>query len=404
VALKERKVASVEIHKFDFYNKTGQLLSGRLELPIGQPKAFAVFAHCFTCSKNVKAATSISRALANEGIGVLRFDFTGLGNSEGDFANTNFSSNVADLISAAESLEEQFEFPAILVGHSLGGAAVLKAATLLDKVKAIVTIGAPSCASHVKSLFKDSLDLIKDKKTVEIDLYGRRFTISDQFIKDINEADILGDIAKSKKTLLIMHSPTDNIVSIEHAAKIFHSAKHPKSFISLDEMDHLVSKEADARYLSKIIAAWVSKYLDFKTTTLEAKDTMIVSSQDGHKFLNRISVGNHQVFIDEPLSVGGGDLGMTPYQFLLAALGGCSSMTMKLYADNKGLPLEKVQIELSHKKVEKDGAKVDHIVKKMTAIGEALTEEQKQKLYEIAEKCPVNRTLKSEIIIESIYN
>lgn len=400
----------VNITKYDFLNERGQLLSGRLELPLEKPRAMAVFAHCFTCSKNIKAATTISRALAADGIGVLRFDFTGLGNSEGDFANTNFSSNVSDLVSAVRSLEISSLSPALLIGHSFGGAAVLKAASQLKNIKAVVTIGAPSCASHVAHLFRDSLELIRAQKKAEVNLFGRTFTLSNEFIKNLSEAEVLKEVSNLKSALLIMHSPTDNIVSIDHAAKIFHAAKHPKSFVSLDNIDHLLSVEADATYVSRVISAWVKKYvpeqpgLSSNLTIENANESVRVISTKGYKYLNHILVGTHRSITDEPTRIGGDNLGMTPYQYLLAALGGCSSMTMKLYAERKGIEFEDIQVELVHTKIEKDGAKVDHILKKITVTGQTLTGEQREKLYEIAEKCPVNRTLKSEIIIESVYN
>lgn len=393
------------IIKHDFLNEMGQVLSGRLELPFGEPKAIAVFAHCFTCSKNIKAATTISRALAAEGIGVLRFDFTGLGNSEGDFENTNFSSNVSDLVSAVRSLELNYLSPSILIGHSFGGAAVLKAATRLENIKAVVTIGAPSCASHVKHLFSESLELIRTQKKAEVDLYGRKFTLSQEFVNDLTEAEVLKDVASLKNAFLIMHSPTDSTVSVEHAAKIFHAAKHPKSFVSLDDIDHLISKEKDATYVSQVISAWVKRYiqLDDHAPLSPVYENLVVHAQSGYKFLNKINVGSHQLFIDEPTEVGGNNLGMTPYQYILAALGGCTSMTMKLYAAHKGVEYEDIQVELVHSKIDKNGTKVDHILKKINVTGKNLTDEQKQRLHEIAEKCPVNRTLKSEVIIESIY-
>lgn len=394
----------VKIIKHDFYNEAGQLLSGRLELPSEKPSVMAIFAHCFTCSKNVKAATMISRALAQNGIGVLRFDFTGLGNSEGDFSNTDFTSNVSDLLAAAKSLEIQYKAPALLVGHSFGGAAVLKAATDIKSIRAVVTIGAPGCVNHVAHLFSDNIEKIRLEKKAEVNLFGRKFNISDEFIKNINETDILNDVRSFKKALLVMHSPIDNIVSIDNAAKIFHAAKHPKSFISLHDSDHLISKESDALYISKLIADWSIRYIEKENNLSDQahdNEKVIINSQQGFKFLNQVSVGQHQLLMDEPASVGGNNLGMTPYQHLLAALGGCTSMTMKLYAELKGIVFDDIKVELTHQKIDKDGKKLDNIVKTITINGDAVTAEQKQKLLEIAEKCPVNRTLKSEIIIES---
>ena len=390
--------------KFDFLNNEGQLLSGSLEKPDSEMKAIAIFSHCFTCSKNVKAAASISRALSSRGIGVLRFDFTGLGNSEGDFANTNFSSNVADLLSAFNALKSQFQAPQILIGHSLGGAAVLKAAALLEEIRAVVTIGAPSSVDHVSHLFINHLDDIKNMERVEIDLFGRKFTITSQFIKDINETEILGGVTKFRKALLVLHSPTDNIVSIEHAANIFKAAKHPKSFISLDNADHLISDKKDSDYIGEIVSSWATRYVNRVTENISptiAPGHVLVRSIIGEKFKNNVNSDKHHLTMDEPITVGGTDSGMTPYQFLAAALGGCTSMTVKMYAERKGIPLEKVQVDVFHEKVQQNETKVDRLTKEIRLFGEKLTPEQKLSLYEIAEKCPVNRTLKSEITIES---
>ena len=247
--------------KFDFANRQGQVLSGRLELPEGKPKALALFAHCFTCSKSILAATRIPRTLTQMGIGVLRFDFTGLGNSEGDFANTNFSSNVDDLLSAFESLEQEYGAPELLIGHSLGGAAVLKAATLLEKVKAVVTIGAPSDVKHVIHNFQSELKTIEDCGEAEVNLAGRKFKIKKQFVDDLKEATILSGVASFKKALLVMHSPKDKTVAISHAADIFMAAKHPKSFVSLNQADHLLMNSANAQYAANVIGAWVEPYL-----------------------------------------------------------------------------------------------------------------------------------------------
>lgn len=394
--------------QFDFYGQNGQLLSGRFEIPIGQLKAIAIFAHCFTCSKNVKAATAISSSLAEKGIGVLRFDFTGLGNSEGDFQNTNFSSNVEDIVYAFNALKKQHKAPEILIGHSFGGAAVLKAATLLQEITSVVTIAAPSCTSHVAHLFKDNLEQIKKQERSEVDLSGRKFTITNQFVKDINETDILTGVSTFKKALLVMHSPTDNIVSINHAADIFKAAKHPKSFISLDSADHLISKQIDSDYISEVISSWASRYISDNNPIVSKEDTVpnqvVVRSTPGKKFRNSIYVGPHNIIVDEPVSYGGNNEGMTPYQLLSAALGGCTSMTINSYAERKEISLDSIEVRLSHKKVDDAGITKDHITKEILITGANLTTEQKMRLYEIAEKCPVNRTLKSEVIIETKHN
>jgi putative redox protein len=247
--------------KFDFKNKEGIVLSGNLEMPDTTPKAFAIFAHCFTCSKNLSVTSTIARSLAKKGIATLRFDFTGLGNSDGDFSNTNFSSNVEDLISAYKSLEEKYQAPSVLIGHSLGGAAVLKASMLLDNIKAVVTMGAPSCTGHVSHLFSSNLNEILENGEADVELAGRKFKIKKQFLDDLNEADILEGLSKQKKAYLIMHSPVDETVSVDHAVKIYQALKHPKSFISLDNADHLLTKNTDSQYVSEMIFSWLGRYI-----------------------------------------------------------------------------------------------------------------------------------------------
>lgn len=399
--------------QFSFENNAGETLSGRLEKPKTEVRAYALFAHCFTCTKNISAATRISRKLSELGIAVLRFDFTGLGNSDGDFANTNFSSNVEDLICAYQALEKSFEAPKILIGHSFGGAAVLKASTVIDDVKAVVSIAAPSDTSHVAHLFKKNIDEINSEGEACVLLEGREFLIKKQFIDDLNENDLLNGLKDSKKSYLIMHSPFDNIVSIDHAGNIFKSLKHPKSFISLDNIDHLVSKKEDADYIGEQINAWAKRYLDINEVShnkpkLEGDTQIIVESREGKLFTNNIYSENHTLIADEPESVKGDDLGMSPYELLLSSLGACTSMTMGMYARRKGFNLKSVKVELSHKKDHFDDCKtcndgpkkLDHIIKKISIDGD-LSKEQKEKIYNIAEKCPVNRTLMSEIIIDS---
>lgn len=243
--------------KYDFKNSKGETLSGRLEMPAEPPRAFALFAHAFTTSKNILASTRIARALSENGIAVLRFDFTGLGDSEGDFAETNFSSNVDDLRSAYHALEKDFEAPQILIGHSLGGAAVLKISPDLEAVKAVVTVGAPSDVSHVSHHFADSMNEIEKEGKASVDLYGRVFTIKKQFITDITGHSILDGLSKSKKAYLIFHSPLDNTVSVKHAGRIYEALSHPKSFVSLDDADHLVTRPHDARFIAEVVSSWV---------------------------------------------------------------------------------------------------------------------------------------------------
>ena len=400
--------------KFDFKNEQGEALSGRLELPKGKFKALALFAHCFTCSKDIIASSVIAKKLTEQGIGVLRFDFTGLGNSEGDFSNTNFSSNVSDLISAYNSLKTQFQTPKILIGHSLGGAAVLKAAIQLPEVKAVVTVGAPSSVKHIAHLFKDNMETINSHGEAEVSLAGRPFLIKKQFIDDIQEAAVLDCVRDLRKALLVLHSPVDNTVSIDHAAKIFQAAKHPKSFISLDNTDHLLMKRSDAAYAARTIGAWVSRYIGDNNTTTKTRqvkpEEVLVVSRTNNKFTHDVYTEQHHLVADEPVSVSGDDLGMSPYHLLLSALGSCTSMTMKMYADRKGIILDKIEVSLKHKKIhavdcaecETKSGKIDEITKTIRLSGD-LTDEQRFRLYEIAERCPVNRSLQSEVSIKSLH-
>jgi len=246
--------------KVTFTNSENLRLDGMLESP-EQPKAYALFAHCFTCSKTSVAASRIGRELALRGVAVLRFDFTGLGSSEGDFANTNFSSNIEDLVAAARFLETEYKAPAILIGHSLGGAAVLACADQVPSAKAVVTVGAPSDPAHVAHLFEAHREEIEDCGCALVKLSGREFTIKQQFLEDIQEQKLDEKIRKLKRALLIMHSPIDDTVEIEEAAHIYQNAMHPKSFVSLDQADHLITRKEDAEYVAETIGAWVSRYI-----------------------------------------------------------------------------------------------------------------------------------------------
>lgn len=395
--------------KIDFPNKQGEILSGRLELPAAKPRTYALFAHCFTCSKDFIAANVITKTLAENGIGVLRFDFTGLGNSQGDFSNTNFSSNIEDLISACTYLAKEFGEPELLIGHSLGGAAVLKAAEQMQHVKAVVTIAAPSDVHHLTQLFGDNIETIEQNGEANVTLAGRSFTVKKQFLDDIKETSLLAGISTFRKALLILHAPFDKIVSIDHAEKIFKAAKHPKSFISLDSADHLLSRRSDARYVAKVCAAWVDRYLSASVEQQDIAEKVVqVKARKGARFTQDIRTTDHHLVADEPLSFKGNNLGMNPYELLLAGLGACTSMTMKMYADRKGIPLEDVVVELQHEKIhakdcaecETKSGKIDKIVKTIKLTGQ-LSAEQKERLFEIAEKCPVNRTLNSEIVVEA---
>ncbi len=397
--------------KFDFSNNNGETLSGVLDLPEGKPRAFALFAHCFTCSKDSIAAYVIARTLKDLGIGVLRFDFTGLGESMGEFANTNFSSNVADLLSACAILKEHYQAPEILIGHSLGGAAVLRAATQLEDVKAVVTIAAPSSTQHLSQIIVNEIPAIEEEGEAEVSIAGRRFTLNRQFVDDIKGTDVLKGISRFRKALLVMHAPHDESVSADHAAAIFQAAKHPKSFVSLDNADHLLSRKKDGQYAAKVIAAWVDRYIASDEEVAMEKGLagkVVVASRAGTKFTQDIYSQDHHLIADEPAAVQGDNLGMNPYELLLAGLGACTSMTMRMYADRKKIPLEAVEVLLAHDKIHAEDCescettmgKIDRIVKTIKVFGD-LSAEHRQKLYEIAEKCPVNRTLKAEMYIES---
>ena len=397
--------------RFQFTGEGGHQLAAALELPDGEPAAFALFAHCFTCGKDTLAAKRISVALAARGIAVLRFDFTGLGSSEGEFANSTFSSNVADLVHAADHLRATRKAPSILIGHSLGGAAILAAAGKIPEAKAVATIAAPSDPTHVTGLFKEHVDAIRAQGEVEVSLAGRPFRIKREFLDDIVEHELMKDVTGLHKALLVMHSPIDDTVGIDNATKIFVSAKHPKSFVSLDHADHLLTKPADALYAADVIATWASRYVEVAkparvANTSEAPRKVVVQETRKSKFNQIITVGPHRLVADEPIAAGGEDAGLGPYDFLLAGLGACTSMTMRLYADRKSLPLDRVTVTLKHSKIyakdceecETREGMLDQIERDIAMDG-ALDAEQRKKLMEIADKCPVHRTLTSEIRI-----
>ncbi len=397
--------------QFQFTSAEGHQLSAALDLPEGTPLAYALFAHCFTCGKDVLAAKRIATALAAKGIAVLRFDFTGLGSSEGDFANSTFSSNVADLVRAADHLRETRQGPAILIGHSLGGAAILAAAGKIPDAKAVVTIAAPSDPVHVTGLFKDRIEDIRQHGKVEVQLAGRPFHITSEFLDDIAEHSLMARVAKLHKALLIMHSPTDDTVGIDNATQIFVAAKHPKSFVSLAGADHLLSGKRDAAYVADVIAAWAERYVDLAlpeqpAAPVDAPRKVVVRETGNGKFQQMVSVGPHRLVADEPIAVGGDDSGPGPYDYLLAGLGACTSMTMRMYADRKSLPLDRVTVTLDHRKIHaEDCAECETRVgmldqiERVISIEGTLDAEQRTKLMEIADKCPVHRTLKSEIRI-----
>jgi uncharacterized OsmC-like protein/pimeloyl-ACP methyl ester carboxylesterase len=397
--------------RFQFTGSEGQQLAAALDTPEGEIHAYALFAHCFTCGKDVLAASRIAVALAAKGIAVLRFDFTGLGSSEGDFANSTFSSNVADLVRAADHLRETRKAPAILIGHSLGGAAVLAAAGQIPDAKAVITIAAPSDPAHVTNFFKDRIEDIRTQGKVEVSLAGRPFNIKREFVDDIAEHSLKAHIEKLHKALLVMHSPTDDTVGIDNATRIFVAAKHPKSFVSLAGAEHLLTHKGDAAYVAEIIAAWVTRYLEpvapeQAADSGEAPRLVVVRETRKSEFQNAVTIGPHHLLADEPAAAGGEDSGPGPYDYVLAGLGACTSMTMRMYAERKSLPLERVTVTLSHSKIHaEDCAECETRVgmldqfDRVISMEGALDVEQRKKLMEIADKCPVHRTLTSEIHI-----
>jgi putative redox protein len=396
--------------KFQFPGSNGQLLAASLDLPEGAPAAFALLAHCFTCGKDVLAAKRIAEGLAKHSIATLRFDFTGIGASEGEFANTTFSSNIADLVLAVDHLRKTHRAPSILIGHSLGGAAILAAASLIPEAKCVATVAAPSDPSHVTHLFKDAIPAIREQGELEVSLAGRPFRIKREFLDDIAEHRLTDTVAKLHRPLLIFHSPTDDYVGIDNATRLFVAAKHPKSFISLTGADHLLTQKRDAVYVADMIAAWAMRFLDAPSAEIAAPNppagVVVVSETGASRLQNVIAAGKHRVLADEPLEVGGMDSGPGPYDFLLGALGACTAMTMRLYAERKSLPLVRTTVTLKHSRVHakdceecetKEGmiSRIDRTI----AMEGDLDAEQRAKLMEIADKCPVHRTLTSEIAI-----
>ncbi len=398
--------------RITFRGHNGDELAARLDLPEGPHLATALFAHCFTCSKDIHAARRISGRLAAMGIAVLRFDFTGLGHSEGEFANTSFTSNVADLVAAAEYLEGRGMAPGLLIGHSLGGAAVLRAAAKLPSVKAVATIGAPFDPAHVTKNFAEALARIEAEGQAEVSLGGRPFTIGRDFVRDVAAENLRPAIADLKRALLVLHAPTDTIVGVENASQIFLAAKHPKSFVTLDDADHLITRAEDAEYAAQVIAAWVGRYLSIEPPAPPEgapEGVVRVSEADPDGFLQDINSGPlHHVLADEPLAYGGTNRGMSPYGFLAAGLGACTSMTIRMYARRKKWPLVGVSVEVTHDKVHAADAagdagqsKVDQFNRQIRLTGD-LDAEQRQRLLEIADKCPVHRTLEKSSRVKTV--
>ncbi|MCJ7752927.1 MAG: bifunctional alpha/beta hydrolase/OsmC family protein [Thermoanaerobaculales bacterium] len=389
--------------KITFENSSGHKLAALLDLPVDDdPIAYALFAHCFTCSKDYKGVARVSRALAAEGVAVLRFDFTGLGESEGDFSDTTFSSNVADLVAAADFLDRELEAPKILIGHSLGGAAVLQAAARIPSATAVATIAAPSSTDHLAGMIRSSNAEIDRIGEAEVEIAGRPFRIRKEFLDDLSAMNMRDAIANLGRALMVFHSPLDTTVGIDHAMEIFQAAQQPKSFISLDRADHLLSGADDARYVGSMIAAWARRFFgapqEERRTTSPGDNLVVVRTEKGYR--TEILANGHPLIADEPLGVGGTNAGPTPYELLTSALGACTSITLRMYADRKGWPLDAVEVRLHHEKVHCDdcagvegpGGRIDRFTREITLEG-ALDEEQRQRMLQIADRCPVHRTL-----------
>ena len=398
--------------KLNIINNKGLSLQAYLELPANErPNKYAIFAHCFTCTSSLSAVKNISRALTNYGFGVVRFDFTGLGKSEGEFSESHFSANVDDLIAVSNYMNSNYEAPSLLVGHSLGGAAVLSAAAQLEHVKAVATIGAPATIGHVTHLFSHGIDEVKEKGEVEVNIGGRPFKINKDFVEDFDKTDLPSIVKKLRKPLLILHSPTDTIVGIKNAEQLYHQAHHPKSFVTLDNADHLLTNSNDSNYAGNVIGTWVQRYFEpQENIMLETQGEQLV----GHlnliedNFTTSIQTKNHTMIADEPASIGGDDFGPSPYEYLNAGLVACTAMTLKMYAQRKQWDLQEVFVYVTHSRKHSDdlGLEIekpvylDHISKKLKFIGD-LNDTQKERLKEIASKCPVHKTIASEVIFDT---
>ncbi|WP_341220486.1 bifunctional alpha/beta hydrolase/OsmC family protein [Polaribacter atrinae] len=398
--------------RLEIKNRKGLKLQAYLELPANQkPNQFAIFAHCFSCNSNFNAVKNISRSLSNHGFGVLRFDFTGLGRSEGEFAESHFSANVEDLLDVSAFLEENYKAPSLLVGHSLGGAAVIVAASKLENIKAVATVGAPATVSHVTHLFSHGMEEIPEKGDVKVKIGGRPFKINQEFVNNFHKTDLPKIIKDLRKPILVMHAPFDQVVGIENAHEIYHNAMHPKSFVGLDDADHLLSKSSDSIYVGNMIGTWVERYFEPEENNMVSTDG---EQLVGHlnlledNFTTSIQTKKHSFIADEPTSVGGDDFGPSPYDFLSAGLAACTVMTLKMYAQRKKWDLQEVFVYITYSKKHSDDLNIDvekptrfdHLQKKLKFVGN-LDDKQKQRLKEIAAKCPVHKTLQSEVIIDT---
>lgn len=397
--------------KVTFNNAKGDKLSGILDLPLDKKvHTYAIFAHCFTCNKNYKAIKNISSGLTSNGFGVLRFDFTGLGQSSGEFEDTNFSHNVEDLTAASTFLGKQYKKPELIIGHSLGGTASLFAAHQTDSIKAVVTIGSPFQPEHVTRLIESKEAEINKEGKAVVNVGGRDFTIKKDFLDDIQKHKIDNFIGELKKPFLIFHSPQDKIVAIKNAELLYSHAHHPKSFVSLDGADHLLSNPKDSSYIGQVIASWAQRYLDTdeKKKELHSDHDVIASLDHEDDFTTDMVVGDHNMLADEPEDYGGQNLGPNPYEFLSAALASCTAMTIQMYAKRKKWSVDNVEVHVSHKKdhcqdckkLNDKNSKIDIFEREILLKGD-LDDNQKQKLFEIADKCPVHKTLHTEVEVNT---
>ncbi|MEX2568466.1 MAG: alpha/beta fold hydrolase [Cyclobacteriaceae bacterium] len=401
----------MKTEKVFFKNRKNLTLAAFIYHPLDQhPRFYALFAHCFTCSKNLKAVQNICNTLSQMGVAVMSFDFTGLGNSDGEFENTDLSSNISDLIDAANFLAAEYQPPSLLIGHSFGGAASIYAAQSLPEIKALATIGSPADVQHISHLFEEHLDAIKEKGASRVNIGGRDFGINHSFLQDLKEKDLASCLSQLRKPILFLHSPQDGIVAISHAAKLYEKAFHPKSFVSLDGADHLLSNPGDSEYVGEMISAWAKKYIPAPTLPNDTKGHEVKVRLAGQGYTSEVKTPFHHLLADEPKEVGGDNLGPTPYDLLMAALGTCTAMTLQMYAQRKKWLLEEINVYLDHDKVHKnDGdnventdAKVSRFTRNLEIIGD-VDEAQQARLLEIANKCPVHRTLKEQIIIETKF-
>ncbi len=399
--------------KLNIPNSKGRILNAHIELPANQkPKFYAIFAHCFTCTSSLSAVKNISRSLTNYGFGVVRFDFTGLGRSEGEFQESHFSGNVADLIAVNNYISTNYQTPSLLVGHSLGGAAVIVAASKLSNIKAVATVGAPADVHHVTHLFSHGINEVEKKGEVAVNIGGRPFKINKDFVEDFSKTDLPNIVKTLKKPLLLMHSPTDKVVGINNAEKIYQSAHHPKSFVTLDNADHLLMNSKDSLYAGNIIGTWAQRYfVKEEELVLDTNDEQSVGHLNitEENFTTKIQIKNHSLIADEPIKVGGDDFGPTPYDYLNASLIACTAMTLKMYAQRKKWDLQEVFVYISHSKKTTEELQiksekftsVDFFTKKLKLIGN-LDDSQKKRLQEIASKCPVHKTLANKAYFETV--